>query len=746
MARRLILPALSLAFMVASLAPAQADPIFTPIITALLTAAAFPTTVSVLGASISIASVLSGLLVAGIGIVLTSLLTPKPKTPTPESGLVAVQQTIPYRIFGFGIAPCAGAVMLKEEIGGWLVYVAAISGHPVESIEALFLNDDPVTVPPNGLMLKGYVAGQADGRYGSSIVYDTLTIDTRLGASTETYYDFISALVPSQWTTAHRGDTCASLAMTCAPIDAKYFGTIYPYGAPQPRPVVKWALVYDWRDNTQVLATPSTWKWSQNNALHISHWLCNSTFGFQENFTNAIAPFLSEWTQAANDCDDAMALKAGGTEPRYQSGGFGTAESSISSTLLTLLQSCDGHLVKFGGAYRLKVGKYQAPTITITDDDIVGVYFQNGQITEQKVNEATAKYTSPDCGYITVDTDPVIDTSDQAIRPGAPRKAQLDLAWVQSPGRASRLLKREMIRQKEPLRGKLTLKWSGMNACFERWIEVQSNSIQRLANVVIENTKSVISAKTMRIEIDFIGSGPQIDTYDPSNDETTHPTVPSRPTAVNAPVPTSLSAVGELLTDPSSGAATVVLNISWDQPIFNGAPWLGLTFLAQYRLHDAGGGIPGPWVSLGALTPSLSGSTYSAQTVPVPSSELDVQMQATGSGTSAWSPSDTISTNYPDLAPLPPTWISATGSSGHAALSVTSPYSANFYAVQFYRALSGNPFGSATAIGSPVTGAVNSTISYTDTVAAGTYDYFAVSETSLPVSSSPVGPETATVT
>jgi hypothetical protein len=737
MAHRLRITAVALVCVIAG--PARAEPISLSIITAIIGTSAAGTTI---GGTLTVGALLSGILTTALGIGLSLLLTPKPKTPTPESGMIPFQQTLPYRSYGYGRAASAGAIMLKEEVGGWLVQVQAIAGHQIDAFEALYLNDDLVTVPIIGLLISGFIPAGADGRYRSNIVQ----LDSRIGQTPETYYAMVNALMGTNWDSNYRGDSIASLAMKCMPVEAKYFPTGYPYGQPQPRPVARWARVYDWRDGTQTLGNPGTWKWSQNAAVCIAHWLCLSPFGFRDDFADAITPVLSEWTQAANDCDDAMALKAGGTEPRYRINGFSTAESNIATTLLTMLQCCDGHLIKVGPIYRLKVGKYATPTVIITDDDIAGVSFQNGQLTENKINEATAKYTSPDNAYVTVDTDPVIDTADQSVRPGAPRKSSLDLQWVQYPGQASRLLRREMNRQQEQLRGKITLKWSGMNAAFERDFIVQSNSIPRLANVVLQNMKPVISARSLRVEIDFIQTGPEIDTYNPATDETTHPTVPSRPTSSGPPVPTGLAAVGELSSD-ASGASSVVLVVSWDDPTLALATALGLTFIGQYRLTDAGGGTPGSWVSIGLGTPLLASGRYSAVTTLVPiGTSLDVEIAAVGAGTSAYCSPVTVSTGLPDLAPLPPTWTSAVGASGHADLTVVAPNSANFNAVQFYRALHGVAFGGATPIGSPVTGASGATITYTDTHAAGFFDYFAESLTTALVSSDPAGPRSATIT
>jgi hypothetical protein len=631
--------------------------------------------------------------------------------------------------------------MFKENCSRYLVYVAAIAGHRIDAFESLYLNDDAVTVPVSGAQLVGTVSAMTDGRYSGGIV----TIDSRVGLSTETYYSLVNGYASTAWGSTFRGDSIASIAMVCAPVEANVFNQRYPYSDPKPRPVLRWARVYDWRDSSQSLSDSSTWKWSQNAAVCIANWICHSSFGFHEDFAGSILPAIEDWTQAANDCDELKALKAGGTEPAYRINGFSTTETSNASTLMTMLQCCDGYLVKIGDVYRLSVGKYHTPTVIITDDDISAVTFQNGIASEDLINYASAKWTSPDNGFVSVDTDPVLNTDEFSTRPGAPRKTQLDLGWVQSPGQASRLLRREMIRHKNPLRGKLTLFWSGMNAAFERRFIVQSNSIPRLSNVVVENMKPVISARAMRVEIEFVGTGPEIDDYNPSTDETAHPNVAARPSAASAAVPTGLAVVGELVTD-GDGNGSVVAVLSWDDPAVADPKNTAYTFIGQYRFHDVGGGTPGAWVSLGSLSATLSAGVYSAQTGVMPNANLDFAIASIGGGTSAYCTPVTASMEQPNVAPQAPTWVSAVGAVGHATLTVTAPNSSNFYAVQFYRAVSGGSFAGASAIGSPVTSARNATISYTDTHGAGTFDYFATSITSASVGSSPAGPRSATIT
>lgn len=718
---------------------AHADPIVTPIVTAILGELASTALFTTGAYTLTVGAAVSSLVTTALGLVLTLLLTPRPKTPTPDNGAMTVQQTLPYRVFAVGRTRLAGAIMLKEEFSSYLMQVNALAGHYCDGFEHIMLNDDLVSVPTVGLRLQGAVAVMAGGRYGGSYI----NIDTRQGIDTETAYGNIAGVAPLIWTAAHRGDNIASMSMLCAPVVAKFWSTIFPYGAPQPSAILRGAIVYDPRDPSQNPADRSTWKWSKNTALIILWYLCFSDFGFRSNYETSIVPFMDFWLRAFADCEDAVAKKTGGTEPRYEVGGWSTAEQTRITNLAMMLQCCDGFLSRRGRGYVLIVGKFYEPTVIVTDDQIAGFTIQSNVSTEDKVNEGVARYTSPDNGYMAVDTDPVIDAVDQRARGGAPRKAQLEITWVQSTGQASRLLKREMIRQRTETRGSLVLYWSGMNAAFERYVRVQSNNVPRLPNTVIEVRKAVIHAKSRTVSIDWILSGPEIDAYDPAIDESSPPFIPVRPDSIVYPVVTGVSILGSLISD-SYGSVTVVLLASFDQPLRNGIAWQ-LNYTVHYRLTDDGSGSPGPWVeqTFAAVT-GVSGRV-TLQTSPVPAgTSLDVEISTDGG--ISWSPTATVSTNLGNLSPLPPVWTSAVGASGAATLTVVAPVSANFYGVQFYRAVHGGTFGSASSIGAVQTGAPSATISYVDTHTAGTFDYFAVAQTNVPVSSSPVGPRVATIT
>ena len=735
-----------LAFGLASCGPAIADPFITPLLIAAGVSATAGITIGV--TTITYVSILSAIITTAIGIGLTLLFSPRPpKPPAPENGAIAVQLSTPFSIYAFGTVRLSGALMLKEEVAGNLVYVAALARQQFVRFTGIFLNDDAVIVPAVGNRIGGNVPSGADLRYNANVI----SIDTKLGLVPETAHSHIIIYGPSVWGSSFRGDGIASISMVCRYATSKTFAALYPYQVPQLSTVADTLAVYDPRDVTQSATNPATWLFSKNTALQLLHFECFSIFGPRRVYATAIAPVLASWITAANDCDDAMALKAGGTEPRYQSGFWTTTEQDRRTSRQTLLTTCDGHFVEQGdGTIVLRVGKYRAPTVFLTDDDIIGFRIDHGKASDDTINQATAKYTSPANNYITVETSPLFNTADQALRPGPPKNAQLDLVAVQSTGQASRLLKREMSRQNEQKRGTLTIRLSGINACYERWIGINSNTIPGLSGVVIENRKPVISLQSMSCTIDFIMSGPQIDTYDAATDESPPPNVPQRPATVGLPVPSNVAVVVQQIND-ASGNTSVYLDVEWDRPYNNGNPW-NLDYQLQTRIHDTGGGVPGAWgqslfdfANIGILSTTRIHLDSAPVLVGV---SLDVQLFSVASGRSLSTGSVvvTVSTDITTSAPSSPTGLTATGGTGQVALAATNPNSANFSAVQFYRAAHLASFATAVPVGPLQYGAPRGASAYTNTVAAGTYDYYATAQNASGVASSPVGPVVGTST
>ena len=283
---------------------------------------------------------------------------------------------------------------------------------------------------------------------------------------------------------------------------------------------------------------------------------------------------------------------------------------------------------------------------------------------------------------------------------------------------------------------------SGLNAAFARRVLVQSNSIPRLSNQVIEVSRPVISLTKGTVTLNYVGSGPEIDVYDPTTMESAPPAVPQRPVSAGLPIPANVSAVAE------QSGGSVYLDVSWDVPQdAYGNAYTSLSYVVQYRLSAAGSAAAGPWTQLSFDNPTIAAGRASVATGTVPVGvELDVQVSSVATGATLSTGSTIVTVNTSLTAPGEPSGLAASGSSGAVSLSCTNPGGGNFASVQFYRNSVGSSFATASAIGQPIAGAAGGSSTYTDAVPAGSYDYFATAISSGGVASAPEGPVTGTAT
>lgn len=754
MAHSLTLALAALAAFLASTEPASAEPVsalLTAIFTTVLTSAGFYST-TIIGFTITaaqVASVLAAVTTAAIGFGLTMLLSKQPKPPKPEDAAGVIQQPIPFRQFVYGTFPNGGAVVLFERVNDYLIKIVALAGHRVHSFGQLYLNQDAVTLygSPSNVTgpKKGFVTAGEGNRYGKN---GLVVIDTRAGLDSETAYGHVVDIMNADpanvgvWSDVHRGDTIASLMMVCRKPAARFFAAVYPYGGPQPSIIVSGYRLFDPRNPAHDVDDEGTWEFSRNCALAMLHFQCFSEFGYKRDYNTAIVPVLDRWIRAADDCDEAMPKKTGGTEPRYQLGFMMTTEQDRKVAVATILAACDGWLCHRGdGTIVFDVGVYREPLVTLTDADIIGFRQLSDQPSRQRINQSVARYTSIDNDYVSVETDPIIDEADQLLRPGPPRAATLDLTAVQSVGQASRLHKREVIRQRSQKSGSLIIRWSGLDACYARRIRVQSNTIPGMTDCVIENRKTVISATTQTATIDFIKVGAEIDDYDPDVDESRPAPVADDPISDELVAPTGVDAQAIQITD-GAGNSTIVLQVSFDDIYDGETNPPQRDYVVRWREQGSEGYIENAYNN---LTATAGVYTVRVGVVP-PDTTLEVSVASqSGVTLSEFSaPDQIVDTTASGVAPDVPTSFTATGGTGVVNLQATMPTSAGANSLQFYRAATGDGFGLAAPIGARIYNGPGSVVNYAHTVAPGTYDFFVVALNGYDVPSTAAGPQSGT--
>lgn len=252
-----------------------------------------------------------GLIVAGVVTIASALLQPgQPKPPATET---AVKSPRPPRVSAYGRCRLFPAyVLFTTASNGDACDAYAIHDGRIDGYERYYLGDKIVATST------GVVAALPDGMYGHS----TVAIDSRLGLATETAFARLITNLPDTWTADHRGDGVATACVTWKSARTKDYQEIYPNGQPALSVASRWQRVFDWRDETQSVDDPDTWKWSENACLHTAHyklvrekakWLASEAFPSGAALTAAwdryFAPAIDYWTAAADDCDLTIPLK-----------------------------------------------------------------------------------------------------------------------------------------------------------------------------------------------------------------------------------------------------------------------------------------------------------------------------------------------------------------------------------------------------------------------------------------------------
>ncbi|RUW55621.1 hypothetical protein EOA32_00970 [Mesorhizobium sp. M1A.F.Ca.ET.072.01.1.1] len=193
---------------------------------------------------------------------------------------------------------------------------------------------------------------------------------------------------------------------------------------------------------------PTTWEFSKNNAVvnynitrgiyYDGTWI----FGGQ-NLPALLLPSAS-WIAAINECDAAISLVAGGTEPQYTCGYEVNVDQQPLDIIEAFLDGCSGRMYEIGGYYKITAGAPAAAVYSFTDGDILAtedLTFDPFPGLEQTYNGAHASYPEPGEGWAAKDAPPYLVPDLEAADEGRRLLANLQFATTTSNTQVQRLLK-----------------------------------------------------------------------------------------------------------------------------------------------------------------------------------------------------------------------------------------------------------------------------------------------------------------
>ena len=266
----------------------------------------------------------------------------------------------------YGKCRVGGTIVHMETTGtdNFLLHaVVVLSGHEIESLESVRLNDVDLTTTTSTIS-------------GSTV--HTVTNSEFSNTENENKYDSNGRLVRFSFEdgsqTAANGYAVAQSSLISSD---KFLDCAYVYiqmvfdpekfggGMPNMSFVVKGKKVFDPRDSSTA--------WSDNPALCIRDYITDTTYGLK-----ALSAEINDTTNAggvaaaANACDVAVTLADGSsTEKKYTANGFTNFGASGNGVIEGLLSAMAGKMSYTNGQFNIFAGTTQTPSLTITDDNLL---------------------------------------------------------------------------------------------------------------------------------------------------------------------------------------------------------------------------------------------------------------------------------------------------------------------------------------------------------------------------------------
>lgn len=408
-----------------------------------------------------LAGVITNIAVGAALLGISTLLTAKgPQTSTPQAQATQNQATGP-RIRGYGNAKLGGTRAFWDSRDGTLFQIIMAHHGEISAFNQFYIGD--INVARDGL---GYV--------NSAPFNGQVLIQTATGATDQAAYSGMTALWPGVWTAEHRLRGIASWFVRFYSPSPERFQLVFPDGYNTPVTCVcSLSKIWDPRDPTQSQSDATTWAWRDNASLCIMDYLTHKD-GYNLSINDIDIP---SFTAFADVCDEPVALAAGGAQPRYRLWGVYSLSDEPQDVLRKMQATCDAEFYQTAeGKIAIRGGKWEAPTVTITERDILGHSMEQGNNKFSAFNQLKIIYTSAQHGFQRMEATAWNNLADQFERGILPTELDLDL--VPTGPQARRLAKIHIGKSNPEWKGTIVANLSALNALGERTVRVVLPELQ----------------------------------------------------------------------------------------------------------------------------------------------------------------------------------------------------------------------------------------------------------------------------
>ncbi|PNG26998.1 hypothetical protein [Methylocella silvestris] len=370
---------------------------------------------------------------------------------------ITVRQAITARVRGYGRAKMGGAMFYMGATRTLAQGFIFCEG-PIDAYEEVWLADKKIIYTEGSNFC---FAGWSWTNY--------VMVDLQIGAVGQSRNPAFDHIDHYWWDGTHQNQGLANAVMRCyLPNNAETnFTKTYQNGVPALRVVARLSLVYDPRSGAT--------EWSDNPGLCIRDYLTSSRgFNIPASRIND-ASFMAFATM----CDILVAntQETGGHEQRYRVWMTYTLDEQPSDVLRRLLASCDGEIYPLpDGTIGIRGGVWEDPTVTITDDMILGYEVQTGRDKLSAFNQLRIRYTAKNNDYQVQEGGAWNDTAAQT-ESGQIIPQDFDGTMCASYMQARRLAKIAMHKGNPQWLLTLTTSMAGLNALGERIIRCKLDDL-----------------------------------------------------------------------------------------------------------------------------------------------------------------------------------------------------------------------------------------------------------------------------
>ena len=657
------------------------------------------------------ASTLGGRLLLGLGVsALSASFAPSINLPTvrPSEQMGNFAQPISHAVTVYGRTRVGGPIGFTAAADSRRYYQIVMAAHEVAAFQQIWI--DEWTIGLDGTVSafteSNFLTSADSGAYTApSVVGGNGRIETFNGAPGQAANAGLVSTF-TEYTSAHDFEGLAGVVAWAQRVGSEDFSQVYPSGRQwSVTAVVDGKKVYDPRTATTA--------YSNNAALVIADWVVN-TLGEQVDWADVAIE--------ADVCDEIVTDRDGNDVPRWTINGTLQDNESYEAQRSQLAGACDAFFYeRADGKVGFRVGRWIAPTVTLTDEDCIACTVSEGNWASGRPTEVAVIYVEPDNAYRERSAGVwVEDSTSKRVRD------EPQLYLVTDHNQASRLAKRIAKSRRADKRLTATIGLMGYELIGQRFF--------RLTHAATGTDQTFEIARLTRtglaqFEIEAVSVESTDFDFNAATEEPEKPTISTVDSAFVTPDVTGVT---------GSATSGGVVTVSWTaQPAY---------LWQEIRIREQG---TTDWdattITDGAtsrtFTGLIAGMTYEFQVRNVQSGLL--------TSPSDWVPDpalavaavgDTVAPG--DLIGLS---VSEPGDPGDVVVSWTAPNSANYAGTRIWRGTD-STFGNATLIHTEF-GAPSTADSYTDAgLSVDDYWYWAAPINGSGTQGNVSGPATITTT